>query len=676
MNPHCASERRPGRLRSCGWLGVAAAVTGLAQQPQSLLDKSLEDLLATRVTSVSKKEQPLSRVPAAIRVITAEEIRRSGAANIPDVLRMAPGVNVAQIDASGWSVSARGFSDQFSNKMLVLIDGRSVYDPLFAGTFWDVENIPLEDIDHIEVIRGPGATMWGTNAVNGVINIITKPAEQTQGALLTAGGGSVERAFGTAQYGGAAGRNGHYRIFGQYSERGNNFNSAPLAGRDLQGMARGGFRGDWNLSAADKLTIEGEAYDAESRGLADLMVGSALPLQKLLPFDARVEGGNVLGRWTHALRNGSETELQISYEHNLRDQTILTVNRDVVDADFQHRFDIGERQEVVWGLGYRYVGDNTLSKANFSFSPAAKNLNTANAFVQDEIEIVRGRVWLTLGAKLERNSYSGLQTEPSAKLSWTLDRHNALWAAVSNADRSPSRANTESLVQLDAVGFQNGLPLVPRIVGNPGFRSENLQAYELGYRAQPSKRLTLDVATFYDRYKNLQSLEPGAPFLEQSPTTAQLVIPMYIGNGVYGAAYGAEVEASWKPARWWTVDSGYAWLKPVFHRTSLSQDQTTIGRYEGRDPRNHFTARSTMNLPRHFEFDQSLYYTGRLSLGPVPAYTRYDVRIGWHPTEKTEFSIVGQDLLQARHMEFVGFGDVYVPLPVKRGIYAKLTWRF
>jgi iron complex outermembrane recepter protein len=676
VNPHCVLGRRLGRLRVSRWLGFAAAVTGLAQQPQNLIDKSLEDLLATRVTSVSKKEQPLSRVPAAIRVITAEEIRRSGAANIPDLLRMVPGVNVAQIDASGWAVSARGFSDQFSNKMLVLIDGRSVYDPLFAGTFWDVENIPLEDIDRIEVIRGPGATMWGTNAVNGVINIITKPADQTQGALLTAGGGSVERAFGTAQYGGAAGRNGHYRIFGQYSDRGNNFNSTPQAGKDREGMARGGFRGDWNLSAADKLTIEGEAYDARSSGLADLLVGSALPFQKLLPFDSRVEGGNVLGRWTHALRNGSETELQISYEHSLRDQTILAENRDAVDAGFQHRFDIGERQEIVWGLGYRYSGDNTLGKANFSFSPAAKSLNTVNAFVQDEIEIATGRLWLTVGVKVERNSYSGLQTEPGAKLLWTLDRHNALWAAFSNADRSPSRADTEVLVQLDAVAFQNGLPLVPRIMGNPAFRSENLQAYELGYRAQPSKRVTLDVATFYDRYKNLRSLEPGAPFLELSPATAQLVIPMSAGNGVFGAAYGAEVEASWKPARWWTVDSGYTWFKPVFHRTSLSQDQTTIGDYEGRDPRNHFTARSTMNLPRRFEFDQSLYYTGSLSLGPVPAYTRYDVRVGWHPTEKAEFSIVGQDLLHARHMEFVGFGDIYVPMPVKRGFYAKLTWRF
>jgi iron complex outermembrane receptor protein len=658
------------------WLSLLTVAVGFAQPPQNLADKSLEDLMAIRVTSVSKKEQPLSRVPAAIRVISAEEIRRSGAANIPDLLRMVPGVDVAQIDASGWAISARGFSDQFSNKMLVMIDGRSVYDPLFAGTLWDVTSVPLEDIDRIEVIRGPGATMWGTNAVNGIINIITKSADQTQGALVTAGGGTVERAFATARYGGAAGRNGHYRLFGQYSGRGNSFDSARAGGLDNEGMSRAGFRGDWNLSAADKLMVEGEAYDGASHGLADLLTGSLLPLQELLSFKSHLEGGDVLGRWTHSLRSGAETMVQVSYNHSARDYQFIDLERGVLDLDFQYRFAIDDRNDILWGLGYRRVGDSTNSRANFSFSPPDQVLNTVNAFVQDEIEVMQDRLWLTLGVKLERNSYSGLQTEPGAKLSWASNPRNTLWASVSSADRVPSRADTESVIQLGTVGFQGGLPLVARLYGSRGFHSENLVAYEVGYRAEPFKRFALDVSTFYNRYHNLRSIEPGVPFLEMGPATAQLIVPRVLSNRIHGAVYGTELQADWKLARWWTVNSGYTWLKPLFHRTLSSQDNTTVAFYEGKDPRNRFTVRSSMNLPRRFELDQSIYYSGRLSLGPVPAYTRYDVRIGWRASESVEFSVAGQNLLQARHMEFAGVGDIYVPMPVKRGFYGKLVWHF
>jgi iron complex outermembrane receptor protein len=657
------------------WIALAVAVSGLAQQPQSLADKSIEDLMATRVTSVSKKEQPLSRVPAAIRVITAEEIRRSGAANIPDLLRMVPGVDVAQIDASGWAISARGFSDQFSNKMLVMIDGRSVYDPLFAGTFWDIQNIPLDDIDRIEVIRGPGATMWGTNAVNGVINIITKSADQTQGALITAGGGTVERAFATARYGGAAGRNGHYRMFSQYSDRGNNFDPRRAGGRDDEDVLRGGFRADWNLSAADKLMVQGAAYNGGFHSQADLLIGALLPLQQRLSAQGRIDGGDLALRWNHALRNGSETTLQVSYDRDIRNYSFLDYDRQAVNVDFQHHFAIGARNDVVWGLGFRFTSGDTIAHANISFSPAAKVLNTVNGFVQDEIEVLKERLWLTLGIKLERNTFSGLQNEPSAQLSWAVNPHNTLWAAVSDADRIPSRFEKEVEITFVPVGIQNGLPLLPRTVGNPDFRSEHLRAFETGYRTEPSKRLAFDFATFYNRYDHLRSSSPGVPFVERSPAGAQLIIPAYFGNQIQGAVYGAEVQASWKPVRWWTIDSGYTWLKPVLHQTPSSQVNSFVGLY-GKDPRNHFTVRSSINLPRRFEFDQSLSYVGCLLIGPVPAYARYDVRIGWHASEAAEFSIVGQNLLQAQHMEFVEAGAIFVPMPVKRSFYGKLTWRF
>ena len=610
--------------------------------PGDLKEKSLKELMEVIVTSVSKKPEKLSEAASAITVITQEDIRRSGATSLPEALRLAPNLEVAQVDSHEWAISARGFNSTTANKLLVLIDGRSVYTPLFSGVFWDVQDTLLEDVDRIEVISGPGATVWGANAVNGVINILTKSARDTQGFLLYGGGGTQERAFGGLRYGGQLGTNAYYRIYAKYFNRDDTPLPNGVDGQDAWQLGQGGFRVDWYPGEANQFTFQGDGYG----GAIDQPANG----------DIRVAGGNLLGRWSHTFSEESDLKVQFYYDrtHRLVPLTFAE-DLDTYDFDLQHRSRLGERQDIVWGLNYRLSEDRVANTPNFGFLPARLSFQLFSAFAQDEITLVRDRVRLTLGSKFEHNDFSGFEFQPSGRLSWTVTSRQTLWAAISRAVRTPSRIDRDFFVPANP-------PFA--LAGGPNFISEELLAYELGYRVRPIDQLSFSLATFYNDYSNLRSLEPGPPSI--------------IGNGLKGETYGAELAGNYQMTSWWRWQAGYTYLQEHIRLKSGSMDFNQ-GRGEGSDPQNQFFIRSSMDLPGKLTLDAALRYVDVLHniangvRGTVPSYVELDARLSWTPIDNLELSVVGQNLLDRQHPEF---GFPTSRHEIQRGGFVKVTWRF
>ena len=641
-----------------------------------LSEVTLEDLMNIEVTSVSKKEQKLSKVAAAIFVITQEDIRRSAARSIPELLRMVPGVTVGQINSSTWAITARGFNGQFANKLLVLIDARTVYDPSNSGVYWDAQDTILEDIERIEVIRGPGATVWGTNAVNGVINIITKQAKDTQGGLLVGGGGSYEQG-GSLRYGGKFGQRGHYRVFGKYLNRGSfdDFSDRDLG--DDWHVKRSGFRTDWELSDRNSLTVQGDIYGGE-RG-TPYGIGAALTP----PFftaprtdNQKNSGGNLLARWSHTFRRGSEMRLQTYFDRISRVEPTDPELRSTFDVDFQHHVPLGSRHDVVWGFGYRYNADHMAGSFRVSFNPERFSSSVASGFIQDEINLVQNKVWLTAGTKIEHNVFSGVEVQPSVRLLWAPSNRHTLWGSYSNAIRIPARSFNHLRVNVAAFPGQGGVVSLISIFGNPQLDSEDLDAYEVGYRFQPQKRLSFDIAAFFNDYNHLRSAESGVPFFEASPPPPHLVIPQIFGSNLFGTTYGAEASVEWAATKFWKLHGGYAWFVPSMELEPASGDTSSIFEVEGGTPRNQFQVRSQFTLPHGLEFDTAVYRVGRLSAGGIPAYTRIDSRFAWRFAERMELSVAAQNLLDPRHPEFSALAQSYVSGQPKRSVYGSFTWRF
>jgi iron complex outermembrane receptor protein len=626
-----------------------------------------------QVTSVSRKEQKLSNVAAAIYVITQEDIRRSGATTIPDLLRMVPGLDVAQIDANAWAISSRGFNDQIADKLLVLIDGRSVYDPTFSGIFWDQQNVPLEDIDRIEVIRGPGATVWGANAVNGVINIITKSSKVTQGGLVAAGAGSSE-AHGLVQYGGKIGRKGTYRIFGSYDNYNNHVKQSDQPAEDAWHLSHGGFRSDWDLTARDALTVEGDIITGRERQVLTSFISLYPPLVGTFDDPIRPGAGDILGRWTHTFSNHTDTALQLYYSGVNQTSSGVRELWDTFDLDFQHHLALGSRQDVVWGFEYRHTADNILPGYAIAYSPSSRSQNLSSAFIQDEIELADS-LSLTLGSKLEHNTFTGFEAEPSGRLAWSPTGHQTLWAAVSRAIRQPSRTDDDLRLDSAALPGPDGLSTLVSVFGSPNFKSEALLAYELGYRAEPIKRVSLDFATFYNVYHDLRTIEPGEPtFVLASPP--YVLVPQMFSNGMHGQTFGAEASADWNVVKRWKLTGSYSWLNMRLQLYPSALDNSQAPAAAGQSPRHQFQVQSYLTLPRKFDFDSSLYYVDRLPVLNTPSYVRVDARLAWHPAGFLELSVVGQNLLDARHFEFTNIADQTQASQVKRSVYGKVTWRF
>ncbi|MGA2279337.1 MAG: TonB-dependent receptor [Verrucomicrobiota bacterium] len=660
---------------------VAGGLAATNAELSDLSSLSIEQLMNLKVSILGSSET-VSRTPAAVSVVTQDDIKRSGARNIPEALRLVPGLEVAQIDSSEWAVSARGFNDQSANKLLVLEDGRSIYTPLFSGVFWDVQNTMMEDIDHIEVVRGPGATVWGENAVNGVINIITKSAEDTQGWLVTGGGGTFENGFADARYGGKLGADAYYRVYGTYSDHaGADLPNGTEATNSWQ-MARGGFRVDWNAAEQNLITLQADGYVGWIRQVLENLYSPIPPYSESVPDDWQVHGADVLGRWTHTFSDTSNLKVQTYYDYTSRKAAIFDEERHTYDLSLQHEFALGERNRVVWGLGYHVTADTEQNNPTISFNPEAQTENLYSGFLQDELALVKDRLSLTFGTKLEHNDYTGFEYEPGSRLLWTpwVDSSSrslssqTFWASVSRAVRTPSRIE-ESFTSTMAEPYYPPLPEIS--YGTNGFKSETMMAYEVGYRAQPLERLSVDLAAYYNDYDHLRSVEVVAGPTPLTPTTPPTTV---LGNDLYGHTYGVEISATWKVTDWWRLQPNYTYLHMDLkaHPAGIVPDytQNMVMQIEGSNPQNQFSIRSSMDLPHGIAFDAVLRYVDKLSYFPIGSYFELDTRLGWRINKNWEMAIVGQNLLHDRHAEFASTEVMTQPTEIPRSVYGSITWHF
>ena len=645
------------------------------QKPADLTDKSIEDLMNIEVTSVSKKEQKFSQTAAAIFVITQEDIRRSGATNIPDLLRMVPGMDVAQINAHTWAISARGNNGRFSNDLLVLVDGRTVYTPTFGGVFWDVFDVPLEDIERIEVIRGPGGAIWGANAVNGVINVITKKAGETRGGMVVAGGGNLDQGFGTLQYGGGIGEATNYRVYGKYSNQSDLPNLEGQSGDDGWRVLRGGFRADSVLSSKDILTVQGDLYSGRERQAAEFLPSITSAATQYVEAVVNLSGGYFQTTWNHSFSSRSDTSLMASYDEYSRSD-ILGERRGTFSFDFQHHILWGQRQEIVWGVNYRDSGSTTTGSLYVSLHPADLNTQLFGGFVQDQIALVPDRLNLTIGAKLEHNYYTGFGAMPNVRIAWTPATNQTVWAAVSRALRTP--AAIDASIRLNFGGFTGagGTPVLVSLFGSQQIQDEEVIAYETGYRAALGNALSLDIAAYYNDEEHQETSEPGALFFETTPAPPHLVMPLTYENLMHGNAYGLEVSANWKVSSRWTLSPGYGFERVHMRLDASSHDTTSVNAEEGSAPVHSGQLRSHVDLPHHLAWDASAYFVDRIADPMIPSYTRLDTGLTWQRGEGLSFSLVGQNLLKNTHFEYYDLNGSTEPSLVKRSGYAKVTWHF
>lgn len=648
---------------------VAAAATcallATTNAPAIELDitgTSIEALMQLTVTSVTKTEQSLQGSAAAIHVITGEDLRRMRVTNIPDALRLVPGVQVNRFNSSTWSVSIRGFNNVFANKLLVLIDGRTIYTPVFAGTLWEIREPMLEDIDRIEVIRGPGGALWGSNAVNGVINIITRDAGDTQGGLLAAGVGNEDRAYGALRYGWQTGENAWLRTYVKFHERGAQPDPAHRSNNEWR-SARGGFRWDRKGSEGRQTTVQGDLYEVSTdhySTLANLAGGGANVRPRYL-------GGNLLLRWQARNVDGSGQALQFYWDYQDNDFPLIAEDRrHIADIEYQQDFFAGDRHHLVWGLGYRFVKDRVTTETGFlPFAPVQSEDGTWSAFIQDEIELVRERLHLTLGTKYEHNNFTGHELQPNVRLSWTPDARHTLWGAVSRAVRTPSR-------------FEDDITTF----AGTDLRSERLVAWEIGHRARLGPELHVDSAAFYNRYDDLLFQETLAciPFAPPAFGGCPAATPLGVifDNSAKGHTWGFEINSLWQPAERWTLEPSFTFLVMKLESKNGHGARSAAAGTEDADPRHRLTLRSGYEVTENLNMDTILRYADSSGAGAVDSYTTLDLGVTWAPLPDLELSLEGRDLLDNRHPESSGAGllNLTVPTEVQSGVYGKVTWKF
>lgn len=656
--------RMLGLLRTCGLSGQTTAtacllsafrLVCLAQEPPptlastALADLDIKELMNVSVTSVSKKAEPLASAASAISVISQQDLQRSGAKSIPEALRLVPGMDVAQLSASTWAISARGFQGEFANKLLVLMDGRSVYTPSFSGVYWDVQDTLMEDIERIEVIRGPGATVWGANAVNGVVNIITKSARETQGGLATLSGGSERNVAAAGRYGGKIGDETFYRIYGKYDLYDDLDDSSGSNSEDGWNVVRSGFRMDWLPTEAVTGTLQGDTYYGEGDDRTE------------------VDGGNVLGRWTRTLSETSQVSVQAYYDRTFRDTTMKVESRDTADLDIQHNFAWGERQSIVWGGEYQFTSDHLYGHSagsgganSMNFDPARLDANTFSAFVQDTVSLIQDRLDLTLGSKIEHNDYTGVEYQPSVRLAWKPTHRHTVWGAISRAVRTPNRYDTASTPGEGGGG----------LTGNPDLLSEVLWAYEVGYRIEPTSGLSLDLATFFNDYDRLvgivsESNSSSLPSGGGKPGGQGADGVSRFENNIPGYSYGGEISLTWKPVTNWRLTAFYSYIHGIFDVPESTRSVVTLDA-----PQNQVGLRSAIDLGRNWQFDVIGRFVDEWRSQDVPAYFTCDARLAWSPSPRFQISLVGQNLVEDYHREASSTQEV------PRSVYAKVTVNF
>jgi iron complex outermembrane receptor protein len=665
------------KRRACGALVIAAVCAGAlpcaAQpaQPASPFDMSIEELGRIRVTTASRRAENLNTTPAFVHVITAEDIRRSGVTTIQQALRLAPGVEVARNGSNEWTISIRGFSNDLSNKLLVLIDGRSVYSPLFGGVFWDVQDTLLADIERIEIVAGPGGATWGANAVNGVINIITQTARDTQGAFAEVGGGNEEEIFGGFRYGWKPGEKLYARASIKSFQRDASVLAATGASaNDDWEMTRAGFALTWDRDPFNTVNVRADVYDGEESALlrGDFTLGT-LP-QNGVPGEVPLSGHSVLATWIHTLAEDANWRIQFYYDDTDREiPGSFNEDRDTYNVLFQHDLVDLPRHDVQWGVEARSTTDHIGNTQFSSFIPDSRTDQTLSAFAQDRIMLAEDRFYLTLGTKVEHNDYTGVEHQPSVRFTWLpAAGQQTFWAAVAEAVRVPARLNTD--LRLYAPVALPGLPpLYINVNGNPDFRSEELTAYEAGYRTQLSEHLSLDLAIFENSYDRLFTQEQAGPITPVPGPPPYLLLPVSQQNLMEGETRGGSVVLTWQPIERWRLQFHASVLDMDLELKPGSADVNSL-RIAGNSPEHHYAIQSYIELGHGLELYTSLRHVDELPSLNVPSYDTVDVSLGWRPTEKLRASLTVQSLNDAERLEF-NEGRL-----IERSGFARLVWSF
>ena len=674
--------------------GTLAHPVHAAGAGDGLLDLSIEQLLDMEVTSASRKKQPLSQAAAAVFVITQDDIRRSGARNIPEALRLAPGLQVAQIDANKWAITARGFMGRYANKLLVLMDGRTLYTPSFSVVFWDVQDTLMDNIERIEVIRGPGGTLWGSNAVNGIINIITRDARQSRDGLLTAGAGTQDAVSGALRLGGGNDTLG-YTGFAKYARATGNQDPAGATTADDWRQARVGGRLDWTRREGETLTATAEAYSGRSGETVQLGALAPPYVQRIGRSDG-VRGGFVLGRWTRQWDAGQESSVQLVLDTTHRDTVLFGEDHDSAEIEAQQRFALGRRHDLVAGLNYRWNSFDFRQGTAAQFGARSPTDSRYSVFLQDEIALAGGRVLLTLGSKFEHNGLSPRNVEvlPNVRAAWQVAANQTLWGAVTGSVRTPSYAD----LALTATGVgQPGvippltaanplpLPLQVQIVGNPAIGSEKLRAFELGYRGRLGRDLSIDLAAYLNDYSDLRGLQPlglycdsTGEFLDPNApsaclfTSQSLFMRFQFINSQKVRTSGAELALDWRAARWMRLVGTYSY-QHVQSRTPAPAFQEDMPR---KNPGSVLTVRGEITLRGNVELVPQLRYFGALAPLHIPSQWNADLRLAWRPRADVELALTGHDLLHSRRLQFIAEEGDLVPTQIERSLSASLRWAF
>lgn len=652
-------------------LGMLAPAAHAQTASPDTLEWSLEELMSVVVTSVSRKSQTLAETAAAVHVISAEDIRRSGARSIPEALRLAPGVQVAAIGNNKWAVSIRGFADRFSNKLLVMVDGRSVYTPLFSGVLWEALDLPLESIARIEVIRGPGASIWGANAVNGVINILTRSAFDSQGSQVTAATGSELRGQGYARHGWSPDPDTAVSFYAKLHDVDAAQTRTGVAGVD-----------DWQGQTADfrlerllengSMRIQGGATRTHAGD--EVMLTTAPPATPLVAATEKVSSAYLMMHWENPSGSTREDSLRFSLEHSDYRHAILTEHRITADLEYQRRSRLDARQDLIWGLAYRYSADRIDDSPLIQVDERARGSELFSAYAQDDIDLIPGRWRLSLGARLERNDYTGLGFQPNLRLLWTPDTRNSAWLSLARAHRTPSRIERggSAYIQADPVGTPPWVP--PSVVQllSGSLDEERLTALDLGWRHQFNAAASLDVAVFFNRYDNLRGAAYGAPLLV--PPAGYLLIQTSENNANSADVHGLEASLDWRPASAWRLGVNSSWLQYRVHTATLPGQSPSD--YADVSPSLQFSLRSSLDITPTLRWDAWLRHVGEVKRFGVGAYTTLDMRLAWQARKDVEVALVGQNLLDRAHPEFGSSFILSTPSEIERAYYVKVDWKF
>jgi len=674
---HKKTRRNLLALAICGSLysAVLSADTGSLQR---LKNFSLEELADVEIAITGKSQQRLRDIPAAVYVLSKEQIRDSTATNIPDLLRLVPGLHVAQMDANKWTVSSRGFSSRITNKLLVMIDGRSIYSPLFGGVMWDQQNIMLEDIERIEVVRGPGGTVWGANAVNGVINIISKHADDTQGSLASVLIGT-EKNIVSLRQGGKAASGVSYRFYAKHRDHEESASLDGSSATDDWQDSQLGFRVDWSASKNQQLTLQGDIYQGDLSERITVPSTATAGFTEPLDDKIKTKGANLIGKWQQTNDEGDSQHLQVYLDHVQREQWIISERRSIFDIDYQYSQGDYGLHRFMFGIGYRYTTDK-LPAGNLSigqvrfFTPEKRTDHLFNAFIQDEIALVENRLWLTVGTKLETNQYTGLELQPNLRLRWKLAENQLAWASISKAIRTPSRAETDGFVMFNLVPVEPA-PIGLVVQGSSNLKSETLLAYELGYRFELSKSLMFDTTIFYQDYDDLVSFESVyiGPVQDPAAPPSVLVNILQAQNELEGSTYGLEASMVWSPVTRFNLVANYSYLEVEISPKNSSLDEDSEVQ-ELRSPRHQF------NITSNYQFESGIKLSliGR-HVGSVQggaAYTELDSNLQWQLNDEVQLTLIGRNLLDSSHPEVLPAFFPTEKTEIEREFYIKLDWAF